>query len=449
MRSLLNILSPKIKKILRTSLLGNKFPLIDVFSSVILSAMEALITNDAVVLGLLFLVLGAVFYTETHERFAKFYAVVPALLLCYFIPGLLNTFGIIDGENSKIYFVASRYLLPATLILLTLSVDLPGIMKLGPKALIMFLTGTFGIILGGPIAILFTKTFFPEMIQEMGADQMWRGMTTVAGSWIGGGANQASMKEIFQVGDQAFSIFVVIDVMVANVWMAVLLILAGRSTKIDQKFKADSSAIIDLKDRLDKIQKANQKMATTQDVMVIAAIGFVFTGISHHIADTVAPFIKLNYPELAKFSLTSSFFWLIVSATTFGVVLSFTKVRRLEYVGASKMGSVMLYVLIASIGMHMNISEIFKHPGLFIIGFVWMLFHAALMLGVGRLIKAPLFFIAVGSQANVGGAASAPVVASVFHQSLASVGVLLAVLGYVLGTYGAWICAQLMRWAAT
>ncbi|MBC75038.1 MAG: hypothetical protein CME64_03405 [Halobacteriovoraceae bacterium] len=410
--------------------------------------MDALITNDATVLGLLFLVLGTVFYTETLDRFAKFYAVVPALLLCYFIPGIMNSIGLIDGESSKLYYVASRYLLPATLVLLTLGADLPGVFKLGPKALIMFLTGTLGIILGGPVAILFTKTLFPEMFAEMGAEQMWRGMTTVAGSWIGGGANQASMKEIFEVSDQAFSIFVVVDIMVANVWMAVLLILAGRSAKVDKAFKADTAAIFDLKDRLEKIQKENQKTPSTQNLMIIAAVGFVLTGLAHLIADNVAPFIKTNYPELSRFSLTSSFFWLIVSATTFGVALSFTKARKLEYYGASRVGSVMLYVLIATIGMHMNVTEIFSHPGLFIIGFVWMLFHAVLMLGVGRLIKAPLFFIAVGSQANVGGAASAPVVASVFHQSLASVGVLLAVLGYVLGTYGAWLCAQLMRWAA-
>lgn len=410
--------------------------------------MEAIFTNDAVVLGILFLVLGAIFYTETLDRFAKFYAIVPSLLLCYFIPGLLNTVGVIDGESSKLYFVASRYLLPATLVLLTLSVDLPGILKLGPKAIIMFLTGTLGIIIGGPIAILFTKYFFPDMIAELGPEQMWRGMTTVAGSWIGGGANQASMKEIFQVSDQAFSVFVVVDVMVANIWMATLLVLAGRSEKIDRAFKADASSIFELKDKLEGLEKANQKNPTTQDLMVIAAVGFVITGLSHLIADTVAPFIQANYPGLSKFSLTSSFFWLIVSATTFGVLLSFTKMRRLEYVGASKIGSVMLYVLIATIGMHMNISEIFEHGGLFLIGFIWMLIHAALMLGVGKLIKAPLFFIAVGSQANVGGAASAPVVASVFHRSLASVGVLLAVLGYVLGTYGAWLCAQLMRWAA-
>ncbi|MEM7646109.1 MAG: DUF819 family protein [Pseudomonadota bacterium] len=406
---------------------------------------SALITNDAVVLGLLFAVLGLIFYSEKLPVFKKFYGVVPSLLLCYFIPGLLNTFGVIDGESSKLYFVSSRYLLPTILVLLTMSVDLSEIIKLGPKALIMFFTGTLGIILGGPVALLIGGWLFPDLIKGIGGDQLWRGLTTVAGSWIGGGANQASMKEVFQVGGSLFSLAVVVDILVANVWMAVLLILASRADRIDQRAGADTRALNQLKKKMEDFQLKNQKIPSTHHLMMIAAFAFACTGISHWVADTVAPFFKNQNPSLKKFSLTSSFFWLIVTATTIGLFASFSPIRRLESYGASKLGSVMLYVLIASIGMHMNVLEIFKHPSLFFIGLIWMGFHAFLILFVGRLIKAPLFYIAVGSQANVGGAASAPVVASCFHPSLAPVGVLLAVLGYVVGTYGAWLCGQLMR----
>lgn len=405
-----------------------------------------MIQNDAVVLGILFLILGFVFWSSEskHPFFQKFYTYVPALLLCYFIPGLLNTFGIISGETSKLYFISSRFLLPACLILLTLSVDLPGILKLGPKALIMFFTGTLGVIIGGPVALYLTKTLFPDMIGDIGLDALWRGMTTIAGSWIGGGANQASMKEIFEVPDDVFSMMVVIDVFMANIWMAILLYLAPRASQIDKKVKADSSAIDELQEKVSEIQKKNSKTPTTTDLMIICSVAFVGTGLSHLIADNLAPFINTHAPELAKFSFTSSFFWLIVTATTFGVLFSFTPIKKLEGVGASKVGNIFLYVLIASIGMHMNVLEIFKWPALFIIGFIWMTIHAVLILVVGRIIKAPFFFIAVGSQANIGGAASAPVVASVFHPSLASVGVLLAVFGYVVGTYGAWLCALIL-----
>lgn len=410
----------------------------------------ALFTNDATVLGILALTLGLIFHTQKSDNrfFVSFYKYVPALLLCYFIPGILNTFGVIDGEKSRLYFVASRYLLPSCLVLLTLSVDLKEVLRLGPRALIIFLTGTVGIILGGPFAILITKIFFPSIFGDLAMDEVWRGMTTVAGSWIGGGANQAAMKEVFSVPDKAFSVMVVVDVLVASVWMAILLFLAPRSHVIDSKTGADVTSIKNLQKKMEDFQKSIEKIPTGHDFMIIMAVCFTITGLSHALSDVIAPFIQLNAPYLSKFSLTSKFFWLIIFATTFGVALSFTKFKNLEGKGASKIGNVFLYILVATIGMHMNIVEIFKNPGLFIIGFIWMAFHGILLIIVGRLIKAPFFFIAVGSQANVGGAASAPVVASVFHPCLAPVGVLLAVVGYVLGTYGAWLCGQFMRYIA-
>jgi uncharacterized membrane protein len=146
-----------------------------------------------------------------------------------------------------------------------------------------------------------------------------------------------------------------------------------------------------------------------------------------------------------RLSLASEFFWIVVLATTFGLILSFTRARKLEGAGASRLGSAFLYVLIATVGMQMDIGAVIGAPVLFGIGFTWMAFHAAVMLIVARLIRAPTFFLAVGSQANIGGAASAPVVAAAFHPSLAPVGVLLAVFGYALGTYGGWLCGQLMR----
>jgi uncharacterized membrane protein len=407
----------------------------------------ALVTNDATVLGLLLLVLGGIFYTQTLKDgfFKRFYTYVPALLLCYFIPGLLNTFGIINGQESKLYFVASRYLLPACLVLLTLSVDLKEIIKLGPKVLIVFLAGTFGVIIGGPISILIVKYFMPSVFEGLALDDVWRGMTTVAGSWIGGGANQASMKEVFDVNDKIFSIMVVVDVLVANVWMAVLLFLAPKAKQIDKYTKADTSVIESLKKRLEDYQATNSRIPTVNDLMYICAVAFGITGLAHLGADIIAPFINANAPFLSKFSLTSKFFWLIVIATMMGVGISFSKLNKLEAVGASKVGNIFLYILVATIGMHMNVFEIFKNPGVFLVGAIWMTIHAVIILTVGRLVRAPLFFIAVGSQANIGGAASAPVVASFFHPSLAPIGVLLAVLGYVLGTYGAWLCGILMQ----
>jgi uncharacterized membrane protein len=406
-----------------------------------------LVTNDAVVLGLLALILGGVFWTQqsSHPFFRRFYSVVPALLLCYFLPSLLNTFNIIDGSQSRLYFVASRYLLPACLVLLTLSIDLPAIGRLGRKAVIMFFTGTFGIIVGGPLALLLVGTIHPATVGGEGPEAVWRGMTTVAGSWIGGGANQAAMKEVFEVGDALFSQMIAVDVLCASVWLAILLFLAGRAPQIDARSGADTSAIEDLKQRIEAYKARHARIPTLADLMFLCAVGFGATALAHAGADFLAPWFQENAPQLDRFSLASGFFWLVVIATSAGLLLSFTRARQLEGAGASTVGSAFLYILVASIGMQMDVTAVFSNPGLFAVGMIWIGFHALLLLIVAKLIRAPLFYMAVGSQANVGGAASAPIVASAFHPSLAPVGVLLAVLGYAVGTYGAWLCGQILR----
>lgn len=412
--------------------------------------MEPLITNDAVVLGLLLGILAFVF-TTSHSNSAgwkRFYSLVPSILVCYFLPSVFGTLGIISGEHSNLYFVASRYLLPTSLVLLTISVDLPSIMRLGPKALIMFAAGTVGIVLGGPLAILIVSAVSPDTVGGAGPDAVWRGLTTVAGSWIGGGANQTAMKEVFEVGDDLFSAMIAVDVIVANVWLAVLLFLVGRAPAIDARTGADTSAIDELRDRVARYQAENARIPTQTELMQVLAAGFGITAISHVIADWIAPWLEQVAPQLAVYNLTSKFFWLVVAATTLALLASNTRLRHLEDVGASKVGTACLYVLVAAVGMNMNLGAVLENPGLFAVGGVWMLIHAIIMLAVARAIRAPVFFMAVGSQANVGGAASAPIVASAVHPALAPVGALLAVLGYAIGTYGAYLCGQLMRLAA-
>lgn len=415
--------------------------------------MTPLFTNDAVVLAILFGILATVFVTSHSERpvFKKFYTYVPSLLLCYFVPSLFNSAGIISGDASQLYYIASRYLLPASLVLLTISIDIKGILNLGPKALIMFLAGTVGIMFGGPVAMAIVGLISPETVGGEGPDAVWRGLATVAGSWIGGGANQTAMKEVWGVSDNLFSAMITVDVVVANIWMAFLLYGAGISEKVDKWFKADASAITDVQQRIEAYKASIAKIPTLTDLVVICAVGFGITGVAHMVADIVVPVLRVQaetHHWITDFSLDSSFFWIIVVATTGGLALSFTKTRQLEGAGASKVGSLLLYVLVATIGMKMNLLAIFDNPGLFAVGIVWMIIHVSIMLGVGKLIKAPFFFVAVGSQANVGGAASAPIVASAFHPALAPVGVLLAVFGYALGTYGAYLSALMMRFIA-
>ena len=409
-----------------------------------------MLANDAAILGVLALVLGLLFYTKELPLFKRFYGIVPVVLLCYVIPSLLVSSNIIDPSESKLYTIASRFLLPAALILMTLSIDLKAIIGLGSKALILFFTATIGIVLGGPIALFIVTLFEPSILELQGAQELWKGLATIAGSWIGGGANQATMLEVFEYDRSLYGAMVLVDILVANLWLAILMISTSKKRGIDRWLKADTSAIETLQKNVEHYQAQTARLTTQPDLIALFAIAFGGVGIAHVSAPQIVQLLITLVPSLSDpghllTSLTSEFLWMVVVATLIGIGASFTRLKRYEGIGASKMGSVFIYILVATIGMQMNLLEAINHPELFAIGLIWISFHALLLILVAKLIKAPLFFLAVSSQANVGGAASAPIIAAEFHPAFASVGILLAVLGYVVGTVGAYLCALLMQ----
>lgn len=408
------------------------------------------ITNDAVVLGILFLLLFGIFWLEKNGGllWSKINKVVPPILLCYFLPGVLNTFGVIDAGSSQVYSVISTYFLPVCLLLFTLGLDIQMLKKLGPKAVLVFLAGTLGIVIGGPIAVLIVKSIFPSAFSGENVET-WRGLATIAGSWIGGGANQTALKEVFQPSAYLFSQAVAVDILVAESWLAVLLIGVANVEKLDKFFGGDTQIMKDMQQRMNELHETEAAKPIFLDYLKILAVGFGGSGLAYACADVITPYIQLNYPDLAKFSLTSTFFWVVVIATFIGILLSQTKVSKLTYRGSNEVATVFLYILIASIGMQMDLFAVADNLALFLVGFIWILVHVGVIVLAGKLLKVPFFFVAVGSQANVGGAASASVVAGAFNPTLISVGVLLSILGYAVGTYAGYITTLLMQWASS
>ena len=314
---------------------------------------------------------------------------------------------------------------------------------------------TLGIVIGGPLAILLIATVSPETVGGVGADAVWRGLSTLAGSWIGGGANQAAMLEIYGYNQKLYGGMVFVDIVVANVWMAIILIGIGKSNRINKWLKADTTAIEELKEKVASFTKKVERNPSLSDFMILGGLAFGAVSIAHFGANHLSSYFSSVVSNIQNATtkniftfLDSQFFWMVSIATIIAILLSFTKMRKYEGAGASKIGSMFIYILVASIGMKMDLTLIFENLGLVVIGVVWMTIHALLLIVVAKLIKAPYFFLAVGSQANVGGAASAPVVASAFHPSLATVGVLLAVFGYAVGTVAAIGCTILMQIAS-
>jgi uncharacterized membrane protein len=260
------------------------------------------------------------------------------------------------------------------------------------------------------------------------------------------------MLEIYGYNQKLYGGMVFVDIVVANIWMAIILIGVGKSKGIDKWLKSDTAAIEELKEKVSSFSKKVERNPSLTDLMIMMALAFGTVSLSHLFAGYLSGFFNdfigsmenVTVKNIFTF-LGSSFFWMISLSTIGAILLSFTKAKNYEGAGASKIGSVFIYILVASIGMKMDLTLILDNIGLVGIGLIWMTIHALLLIVVAKLIRAPYFFLAVGSQANVGGAASAPIVAAAFHPSLATVGVLLAVFGYAVGTIAAIGCTILMQ----
>jgi uncharacterized membrane protein len=247
-----------------------------------------------------------------------------------------------------------------------------------------------------------------------------------------------ALAEMARTPDAMFGMMVIVDVSVANIWMGFLLSLAGQHQRIDRWTGANTAAIEELKRRVGEFTAKTTRVPSLTDLVMIVAVGFAGMWIATLAGRVLG----------AQTGLFDATVWKFIVVTALAVAASFTPVRRLEGAGASRIGTLMLYLLIASIGAHADFTQMKEAPILVAVGAFWMLCHVTIMIAIAWLIRAPVFFLAVGSQANVGGAASAPIVASAFHPSLAPVGVLLAILGYVLGTYAGLIIMGMLKWVA-
>jgi len=390
-----------------------------------------LLTDPMAVFAYLATVLGGVFWLSGLPRLQKLFEITPPVIYAYFLPTLSTTIGI-TPPDSPLYDWMTRYLLPVALLLLMITVDLKSIARLGVTALVMMLAGTAGVIIGGPIAYLVFGGVLPE--------DAWKGLAALSGSWIGGTANMVAIKESVGTPDSIFGPIIVVDTVVGYGWMGVLLFLSAYQSRWDRRIGARTATIEEANRRLEELS-AHRRPTELRHAIGLLGIGFGGAALSVAIGNTL--------PPLGDPTIISPTTWAVLIVVTGGLLLSLTPIRQLEEVGASKLGYTALYLLLTGIGAQADLKAVLAAPQFLAAGVLWIAVHIAILLVVARLIRAPFFFVATGSMANIGGAASAPVVAGVYHPALAPVGLLMAVAGYVLGIYGGLLCAALLGAIAT
>ncbi|MFD2655639.1 DUF819 domain-containing protein [Gracilibacillus thailandensis] len=388
-----------------------------------------LIQDPMAIFAYLSAIVGIVFMLSTIDNkfLRKFFRYAPPLIWMYFLPMLSTTFGIIP-QSSDLYSFLSTYILPAGLLLLMISTNVPATFKLGGKAVVLFLAGTIGVVIGGPIAFALFQGMLPE--------EAWRGVGALAGSWIGGSANMGAMIEAFQTPDDILSPVILTDTLVGISWMGVMIALANFQDKFNSWNGADNSTIKQVNADIATDIERNAKPLQLPQLFGILGIGVAGSYIIRVFAD-------MDFIPKSDVMNTST--WTFILITAVGIALSFTKVRNLEYYGASKIGYLGIYLFLTGIGAQANLADVVQAPQFILMGAVWLAIHIICIFIAARLLKAPLFFVAVGSQGNIGGTSSAPIVASVFQPALAPVGLLMGILGNIVGTYAALLCGQLAR----
>jgi len=307
-----------------------------------------------------------------------------------------------------------------SLLLLMITVDLKSILRLGRTALIMVTAGAVGIMIGAQVAYVVFSRWLPL--------EGWKGLAALTGSWIGGTANMVAIAESVGTPDAIMGPIIVVDTVVGYGWMGVLLFLSAWQAMFDRGLRADTSALAET-NRLLTEMDSHRRPTTLRDISIIVGLGFAGAVLAVQLGGFL--------PMLGDPTIISHTTWAVLIVVTGGLLLSFTPVRKLEEAGASTVGYAALYLLLTAIGAQGNLLEVLSAPAFFFAGMLVIAIHVAVMLATARIVKAPFFFVATGSVANIGGAATAPIVASVYHPAMAPVGLLMAVAGYILGIYGA------------
>jgi uncharacterized membrane protein len=391
----------------------------------------AMLEDPMAIFAYLAAVLALVFWLSGLPRFRKFFEITPPVIYAYFLPTLSTAFGITPAA-SPVYGWMTRYLLPLALLLLMITIDLKAIARLGTMALVMLCAGTAGTIIGAIVSFLIFGSFLP--------DEAWKGLAALSGSWIGGTANMVAIAESVGTPDSILGPIIVVDTVVGYGWMGVLLFMSAWQTRFDRATNARTEAVEETNRRLQDVS-AHRRPIDTRLAVVILGAGFALA--------IASVFAGTALPAVGDPTIISNTTWAVLIVVTAGLLLSFTPARRLEEAGASALGYAALYLLLTAIGAQADLRAALTAPLFLATGLVWILVHAAVLLLITRLMRAPLFFFATGSMANIGGAASAPIVAGVYHPAMAPVGLLMAVGGYVLGIYGGLLCAWALGALAT
>lgn len=343
----------------------------------------------------------------------KIFKFVPSVVMIYAFSMLLATLGMFEknDEIDNIYSLTKTNLLPAMLFLMLLQIDFSHFFKLGRSLLISYVLAVLSLACGF-IIVSVVFDFNQDTASAFGA---------LAGSWMGGTANMIAVGSALGVSQEAYGYALIVDSVNYTLWVMLLLFLVPLASVFNKFTGAKESEAI-----FSQIGCACNMGAKRYWLLIFLAL--VISLVSQMIAGHV---------EILNKTTT-----VVLLATIFGILGSFTKLKTMN--GSSEVATTMLYILIALIGSK-AVFESFSEVGVYVLaGFSILVIHSIIMVAGAKIFKLDLFSIAVSSLANIGGVASAPILAAAYNKSLVSVGVLMAIMGYLIGTFGGLLVGNIL-----
>jgi len=394
---------------------------------------EPLVTTPAALLAFLATLVALIFGLARWKPLAGFFKYFPPLIWTYFLPMICSSLGIIPSSSDLYGPFMGRIVLPMILVLLLVPCDTRSILRLGPKAVGMMLIGTLGIVAGAGLS-------FALLHDKLPADA-WKGVAAMAGSWIGGSPNMTAVAESVGTDPTLLGKLIIVDTVCAYTWLGVLVALTGFEDRINRITRADNTVIQELGAKLSKRHAERSRPIKLFDFALMIGLGLAVSQLclwaGGHVGDWVVRRELAGgvWATIELSQVLSGFGWGILIITAVSVILSLTRMRNIDDAGATPIGYVGLYLLLTTFGARADLRNVNAEDAwLFALGVIWIVTHVVILLAGLRLLRAPLFLGATASMANIGGTASAPVVAAAFHPSLAPVGLVMAILGSVIGT---------------
>lgn len=384
-----------------------------------------MIENGFTYISVLVMIASSIVYIEKKSHY-KIFAYLPAIVILYFMVMLASTFGLWEKTESisETYKSIKSNLLPAMIFLMLLLADMREIVKLGPKMILTFVLASVSISFG------FIGMFF--LFHSSFGIESWKAFAALSGSWMGGTANMVAIQGALALPDSAMGYTLLIDSIDYAIWVMILLSFVPLATKFNRWTKADTSVLDDVSKRL----AGKESSKTAIDFPSL----FFLLGISL-LVSSIAQYGAVFLPT-TDFLTQST--WIVILATLAGILFAMTPLSHIS--GASELANMMLYLIIALIASRANFSELTQAPLYIFAGFVILMIHTMIMLIVAKLFKLDLFSLGVASLANIGGVASAPILASAYAKALIPIGVLMAMMGYIFGTFGGLMVGKVLLW---